>query len=344
MAEPSKELVSVVENSALPALLLRVPSEEIIAASEQAGRLLGVPVKKLVGRSAEDFAVDAPSGGLALIAQGRVSGFQATRTLVGGADGKQRLQVWVRGDLSNVPVGYAMVVLWPGGRAPWMYLPDRGEKSLETHEIVGTVDAHLLVDRVSDDVRRLCTTPEQVIGSSFFQLFDITSAAEVLHAVATATSTGRGLCLAVNICRDDEPAMGELMLRPLVPAPSFSFVLAVRDAETLPKLAVVPDQNTFESLGRGLHALALADTLAQFDAAGVKGAEKLTTREMDIVMRLMDGDRVPAIARDMYLSQSTIRNHLSSVFRKLGVSSQQQLIDLIRDAAKRLGSQDISSS
>lgn len=32
----------------------------------------------------------------------------------------------------------------------------------------------------------------------------------------------------------------------------------------------------------------------------------------------------------MYLAQSTVRNHLSSVFRKFGVNSQQQLIVLLR--------------
>jgi DNA-binding CsgD family transcriptional regulator len=32
----------------------------------------------------------------------------------------------------------------------------------------------------------------------------------------------------------------------------------------------------------------------------------------------------------MFLSPSTVRNHLSSVFRKLGVGSQQELISLLR--------------
>jgi DNA-binding NarL/FixJ family response regulator len=70
----------------------------------------------------------------------------------------------------------------------------------------------------------------------------------------------------------------------------------------------------------------------------------LTAREVDIIARLMDGYRVPAIARELYLSQSTIRNHLSSAFQKLGVHSQQQLIDLVRESTERLRSQDISSS
>jgi DNA-binding CsgD family transcriptional regulator len=42
------------------------------------------------------------------------------------------------------------------------------------------------------------------------------------------------------------------------------------------------------------------------------------------------GDRVPAIADALFLSQNTVRNQLSSVYRKLGVRSQQEVVDLFR--------------
>lgn len=57
---------------------------------------------------------------------------------------------------------------------------------------------------------------------------------------------------------------------------------------------------------------------------------RLSPRELEIVRRLLAGDRVPRIADSMYLARSTVRNHLSSVFRKFGVYSQQQLIELLR--------------
>jgi DNA-binding NarL/FixJ family response regulator len=58
---------------------------------------------------------------------------------------------------------------------------------------------------------------------------------------------------------------------------------------------------------------------------------QLSSRELEIVTRLMAGDRVPSIARQLFLSEGTIRNHLSAVFGKLGVGSQQELIDLLRE-------------
>jgi PAS domain S-box-containing protein len=67
------------------------------------------------------------------------------------------------------------------------------------------------------------------------------------------------------------------------------------------------------------------------------GLERLSRREIEVVRMLLHGDRVPVIARQLFISQSTVRNHLSSVFRKLRVNSQQELIVLLRerDSAER---------
>lgn len=57
---------------------------------------------------------------------------------------------------------------------------------------------------------------------------------------------------------------------------------------------------------------------------------RLTTREWEILVLLLEGERVAAIATDLYVSQSTVRNHLSSIFSKLGVHSQAELIHRLR--------------
>jgi DNA-binding NarL/FixJ family response regulator len=46
---------------------------------------------------------------------------------------------------------------------------------------------------------------------------------------------------------------------------------------------------------------------------------------------LQRGERVPGIAREMYVSQSTVRNHLAAIFRKTGVNSQADLLALLRE-------------
>ncbi|MBV8949553.1 MAG: helix-turn-helix transcriptional regulator, partial [Actinobacteria bacterium] len=62
------------------------------------------------------------------------------------------------------------------------------------------------------------------------------------------------------------------------------------------------------------------------DSERVPGLRNLTPRQWEIVTRLLRGERVPKIARSMFLSQSTVRNHLSPIFRKIGVRSQEDLI------------------
>jgi DNA-binding CsgD family transcriptional regulator len=52
----------------------------------------------------------------------------------------------------------------------------------------------------------------------------------------------------------------------------------------------------------------------------------LSRRQSDILRRLARGQRVPAIARDLVLSQSTVRNHLCALYRKIGVHSQSELL------------------
>jgi diguanylate cyclase (GGDEF)-like protein len=56
----------------------------------------------------------------------------------------------------------------------------------------------------------------------------------------------------------------------------------------------------------------------------------LSERQRDVVRRLVHGERVPAIATAMYLSSSTVRNHLSAAFRHFGVNSQSDLVQLFR--------------
>jgi DNA-binding NarL/FixJ family response regulator len=48
-----------------------------------------------------------------------------------------------------------------------------------------------------------------------------------------------------------------------------------------------------------------------------------------------DGYRVSTIARELGLAASTVRNHLSAIFQKLGVGSQGELVERLARAAGR---------
>jgi DNA-binding CsgD family transcriptional regulator len=70
----------------------------------------------------------------------------------------------------------------------------------------------------------------------------------------------------------------------------------------------------------------------------LSAVDTLTKREKDVLQLLMDGRRVSSIARALYLSPQTVRNHLKAIFRKLGAHSQAELLDTLRAAQEAAAS------
>jgi DNA-binding CsgD family transcriptional regulator/PAS domain-containing protein len=66
---------------------------------------------------------------------------------------------------------------------------------------------------------------------------------------------------------------------------------------------------------------------------------ELTTRQWEILSLLLQGQRVSTIAQSLFVSQSTVRNHLATIFKKFGVHSQAELLEKLRtrdpEAARR---------
>src|SRR5438270_336738 len=64
--------------------------------------------------------------------------------------------------------------------------------------------------------------------------------------------------------------------------------------------------------------------------AALPAVRDLPPRQREIVSRLARGQRVRQIASELYLSESTVRNHLVAIFRKTGVHSQHELLTRLR--------------
>ena len=58
----------------------------------------------------------------------------------------------------------------------------------------------------------------------------------------------------------------------------------------------------------------------------LQALKQLTPREQEILQHLHEHHRVPAIAQMLYISPHTVRNHLKSIYRKLRVKSQVELM------------------
>ena len=58
---------------------------------------------------------------------------------------------------------------------------------------------------------------------------------------------------------------------------------------------------------------------------------QLTAREKDIMVRLYRGDTYQRIADEIYISKNTVKRHVASVYKKTGMSSKIDLINLVRE-------------
>ncbi len=94
---------------------------------------------------------------------------------------------------------------------------------------------------------------------------------------------------------------------------------------------------TLERIAMELHSISLFVDVPGGTPLSLDHRElaELTPREREVLVRLTAGDRVPTIARQAHVSAHTVRSHLKSIFRKLGVSSQAELLERVRKIQAR---------
>jgi DNA-binding CsgD family transcriptional regulator len=72
--------------------------------------------------------------------------------------------------------------------------------------------------------------------------------------------------------------------------------------------------------------------------------DALTKRELEILDELMEGGRIHSIGKKLCISTHTVRNHLRSIFSKLGVHSQVELIAYMKEHPSVLGEDPVAGS
>jgi DNA-binding NarL/FixJ family response regulator len=99
------------------------------------------------------------------------------------------------------------------------------------------------------------------------------------------------------------------------------------------------------SHGEAVFSSAIAGRVLSFFAAGRSGPgvapfPELTDREREVLDLVARGLTNAAIARQLVVSDKTVRNHVSNVFAKLHVAGRAEAVARARDAG--LGSQNLS--
>ena len=70
-------------------------------------------------------------------------------------------------------------------------------------------------------------------------------------------------------------------------------------------------------------------------SAAVAARYRLTPRETELLELLAHGRNGPFIQEKLVLSRNTVKTHVANIYGKLGVHSQQELIDLVEEAGDR---------
>jgi DNA-binding NarL/FixJ family response regulator len=87
-----------------------------------------------------------------------------------------------------------------------------------------------------------------------------------------------------------------------------------------------------EVVNAARHAVAAPTNFSAADLAGAMRRRldpqgpRLTAREREILQLLSDGLAIPAIAKQLYISESTAKTHVSKVYEKLGAANRTQAI------------------
>ena len=203
---------------------------------------------------------------------------------------------------------------------------------------VGITDGAWRIEQVSRDIHSIIgTSSEACIGHSLLDLIHPDDVADLRSSGGRVleAATSRQLRLRrsngswVEVCMLTAPIKGERPVRQafaLVGPPPPLGAAEVRLVELELRLRQIGAEVRAAGLLGDMESMPRTEEFPQL--------AQLTSRQWEVLVRLLRGDRVSTIARDLFVGQSTVRNHLSTIFQLFGVHSQAELLALLRGGVK----------
>ena len=342
-AAADSRLRDQVRHSPLPITLIRLSDGQTLEVSDGLVRFARMDRESLLSKRVADYTEEpeVASASFALLASGALDGYTRKASFRRPDGEVVTFSVWVGALTETQPPRHAVATILTTANASDPS-PAHDDISSTENLMIGTIDAQWRIDRITGaDDPVLAYRPQQVLGNSAF-------------AAIHPEDVGVGMLLAAHsnlrkgvtfgrirfAARDGGWVTRQVSLQPLTGEGSEGFAFTVCREASQPHPAD-PCVDAAEGLSAALQATdahrrtsGLAAWMAASPTAlGVPELSTLTAREYEIVLRLAFGDRVRTIAEDLHLSQSTVRNHLTTVFRKFNVSSQIELLARLRAAS-----------
>jgi len=321
-----------VKNVPVAAILTEIATRKLLAVNEAASQLFGAPAQELVGTDVASHVHpterQAVKQAYAALAAHAVDGYQVTRRVVRPDGTELTLNVWGR----RIETGSGPLGLW--------VLTSQAEEqamaaSVRPSKVVLAITDHdWQLEYVSTDAHLLGGRGSTLVGTPLLGLVHPSAAPEFLAAASRAVANRLAVtvltrlrvardrwdfryCLLVPMCAHDPPRLGVVV----TPVPS-----------SLGQAGSVIDPHVQHCAleARATHALGALPAVVHHP-----GSADLSTRQVEILSRLIAGDAAADIARSLYLSPSTVRNHLTAIYRKFAVHSRAELLAALLRAASR---------
>lgn len=338
--------------ASIPLTVYSLPEGHLQAANEAARSLFGLERTGRQQLHARDIADPTDfrrtSAALTALSSGAADSYRARRTLQ-TADGPLALLTSVRRLLVGSGA-FAVVLTMPD-------LPDEttrpvSEDPFAAALVAGTIDANGNVTSVSAPSSPMESELVGALGETLRHAAHPDDAdgvdllLESLRRRGSASGTFRVLHTERGwvVCRCElftvrRPATGrsdDSVKDPSAPVVGFDttcFVLSTSVSTRSMTDRIARLEQHIRRIGSEVHAADLelgTPTTADPHVAAALDEWAPTDRQRDIVERLARGQRVASIASDLFISRSTVRNHLAQVYRLAGVHSQDELLNALR--------------
>jgi DNA-binding CsgD family transcriptional regulator/PAS domain-containing protein len=320
----------------LPLVLINLADFTIYAASPVLFTQFALRETDVVGRPVADlfYPADAAAALAALMAvrDGIVDFYRGERQMGFTFSTEKPITAWVR----SVMIGDQHLAL-----AEFSF--GSAESPLTAHfgreprvMALGTADKGWVIASVSQEICDLLGhPPEELVGESLLGLVPVEDVEGLLEADRVVTGQA-SVARSVRM-RDGHGQWQSLciVLTELTPSMNRSFMLLPQPSGSSPVSARVADlERHLWRIAGEVEASGVVRQMSQGPALPTRSElGSLTSRQWEVVSRLLQGERVPAIAAEMFISQSTVRNHLSAIFERFGVHSQAELLKVLRNPA-----------
>jgi PAS domain S-box-containing protein len=334
------------DSVSFPIFLIDLTTYRIVLANDPAAALVGWSKAQLADRAVTEFFDTAEGEGvrhaIEALRSGAIDGYRSHRRILRPDGQGLDSTVWTR-VLGSHLMPTAMTVVMPGGDGVLLASSVPPFIAQLAPTVVCILDAEWRVTWVNVDVEEvLGYTASEYLGVPLLGAVHPDDLSTVLDAIDEMRTRRAGRPVCARLRRSDgtwrpmdcmlvpisldEPARYGLFSGPAAPVEHIGFDQAARVVELESRMLRIATQ---------LRAAGVTELGALPDLSGVEGLDELSPRQADILTRLLRGERVATIAAELYVSPTTVRNHLTAIFRKFGVHSQTELLELLRPQPPR---------